>query len=110
MLYAQMRKIGSGKYKMLEIRISSTKVKNVNSFNKTIIKCVFMKIIKKLKTVNKNVDIDMSEIIAICCTWVSMSRILVFIIIYTEQKQPVKISLLTLIDYLVFLRIYLNEK
>jgi len=50
-----------------------------------------MKKIKKAlkKTFNKNVDIDVLDIIAKCCTFVSMSSILLF----------VKLLRINLIDY-----------
>jgi len=56
--------------------------KNVDSINKNVKNAVFMKI-KSFKTFNKNVRIVMSEIIAKCRTCVLMSRILLFIIVYS---------------------------
>jgi len=57
--------------------------KNVDSTNIKDVENTFLwKIKKTLKTL-ENIDIDVSEIIAKGFTWVSMSTILLFIILYT---------------------------
>jgi len=69
-----------------------------------------MKKYKTLKNLNKNDDIDVSEIMPKCCTLVSMSRILLFIILHTVQKQPVEINHFTLYWLFGVFLIHLNKK
>jgi len=83
-------------------------VKNADSKNKYVKNAFFI-----LKNFNKRsikkVDIDVSEIIVKCCTWVSMSMI--YCLKYYTQNKSNKLKLAYKLDWLFGdLKIYFNKK